>query len=113
MTRRPVLGLALVVLFGLSLTVPCLALGLRDGVSTKPAAGCAGEETRRADLVCASSFKPAPTPEAPQPTSLAVVKIPLESPLVLSKDGLDASAANPVAREHAPPAYLLHNAFLI
>lgn len=113
MTRRPVLGLALTTLFGLSLTLPCFTMGLPDEIPMGSMAGCASEEIPQADLLCGSSFKPAPTAEALQPASLAVVKIPAEPPLVLTEDGLDAPAANPVARQHAPPAYLLHSVYLI
>ena len=114
MTRRPILGLALAALFGLSLTIPCLAMGLRDEAPMESMAGCESGETPPAALVCATSFTPAPSHEASQPASQAIERIPAKPPVVLStRDGLDGRAANPVARDHAPPAYLLHRVFLI
>ncbi len=114
MTRRPILCLTLAALFGLSLTIPCLTMGMRDEPPMQSMAGCASEEAPLADLVCSSSFTPSPSPEALQPASIAIARIPANPPVMLStSEGLDLRAANRIAREHAPPAYLLHGAFLI
>ncbi|MGH7562927.1 MAG: hypothetical protein ACREK5_00680 [Gemmatimonadota bacterium] len=114
MTRRPILGLALAALFGLSLTLPCLAMRVRGDVPMEPMRGCGGGESPGADLVCATSFKPVPATHGLQPTTLAVARAPAERSAMLSPtDRRERRAANPAAREHAPPAYLLYSAFLI
>ncbi|MGH7558714.1 MAG: hypothetical protein ACREMD_13230 [Gemmatimonadota bacterium] len=114
MTRRPILGLALAALIGLSLTVPCLAMEARDDVPTEPMEGCASGETSTTDLVCATDFKPVPATHGLQPTILAVERVPATRSAILPPtDRLEQRTANPAAREHAPPTYLLHSAFLI
>lgn len=112
---RHVVGLALVTLFGLSLTVPCLAMGITDERPMEPMAGCATGEFPRSDHVCESSFAKPPSPDALRPIPLAGTVSP-SSPVRISIGSRPPDrhgTANPPARGHAPPAYLLHAAFLI
>lgn len=111
---RPVLGLTLAALFGLSLTVPCLTMGIGDELPMQPMAGCASdEEAPRTDLVCASSFAPSPSQESSPPASPTVAGAMKSLGIPSVIDDREASATIPAARGHAPPAYLLHRALLI
>ncbi|MGH7570795.1 MAG: hypothetical protein ACREMK_02990 [Gemmatimonadota bacterium] len=114
MSRRPIPRLALLAIFGLSLTAPCFAMGMQGDVPMETMNGCANGEAPRADFVCATSFKPAPPADGLRPATLTVARAPLEPQAVLStSSGVDPSGANPSARNQGPPTYLLHSVFLI
>lgn len=116
MTRSRYHGLALALVFGLSVIAPCLTRGIGEDNSDDPMpmAECGGGEVPQAALVCASSFYPAPSHGAPQAGPTVAARLPAVPSLVLSTIAdLSCRIANRGAREHAPPPYLLHRALLI